>query len=392
MFAATCFRGQKVAVFGLARSGSACVEALQARRGARCWPGTIRKRRGAKAKAAGCACSAISISIDFGGFSTLWCSAPACRSPIPNRTGRSARRKAAGIEIIGDTEVFQRQIAGTGARLVAITGTNGKSTTTALIGHLFKSAGRDVEVGGNIGTAVFLLDAPRPERIYVLELSSFQIDLMPSLEPDAGVLLNLSPDHLDRHGTMADYAAVKARMFAQPGTAIRRRSSASMMNGVKASPPPKGAVAGGENFGRADARRRGFRTGRHIAGADGWRRCGDDRSSPHAGAQGRPQLAERLRGLCGGAQHRSEHRRDRDRNGEFSRPRPPHGRGGASGTDIAVHQRQQGDQRRCGGEGAWRPSTRIYWIAGGIPKAGGIEPLAEVLSGDREELSHRPGR
>ena len=67
------------------------------------------------------------------------------------------KAKAAGIEIIGDTEVFQREIAGTGARIVAITGTNGKSTTTALTGHLFQTAGRDVETGGNIGTAVFLM-------------------------------------------------------------------------------------------------------------------------------------------------------------------------------------------------------------------------------------------
>ena len=123
------------------------------------------------------------------------------------------KAKAAGIEIIGDTEVFQREVAGTGARIVAITGTNGKSTTTALIGHIFQSLGRDVDVGGNIGTAVFLMRPPVEGRIYVLELSSFQIDLMPGLKPDVGILTNLTPDHLDRHGSMDNYAAIKSRMF-----------------------------------------------------------------------------------------------------------------------------------------------------------------------------------
>ena len=99
----------------------------------------------------------------------------------------------------------------------AITGTNGKSTTTALIGHVLAAGGLDVDVGGNIGKAVFLLRQPVKDRVYVLELSSFQIDLMPGLRPDVGILTNLTPDHLDRHGTMENYAAVKARMFARQG-------------------------------------------------------------------------------------------------------------------------------------------------------------------------------
>jgi UDP-N-acetylmuramoylalanine--D-glutamate ligase len=104
-------------------------------------------------------------------------------------------------------------VQGSGAKIVAITGTNGKSTTTALIGHVLKSAGLDVDVGGNIGLAVFNLRPPAKNRIYVLELSSFQIDLMPGLKPDVGILTNLTPDHLDRHGSMENYAAVKGRMF-----------------------------------------------------------------------------------------------------------------------------------------------------------------------------------
>jgi UDP-N-acetylmuramoylalanine--D-glutamate ligase len=133
--------------------------------------------------------------------------------PAPHWTVIKA--KAAGIPVIGDTEVFVREVKGSGARIVAITGTNGKSTTTALIGHVLSSGGLDVHVGGNIGLAAFNLPAPRAGRIYVLELSSFQIDLMPSLEPDVGILTNITPDHLDRHGSMEHYAEVKSRMFAR---------------------------------------------------------------------------------------------------------------------------------------------------------------------------------
>ena len=119
---------------------------------------------------------------------------------------------------------------------MAITGTNGKSTTTALTGHLFTAAGRDCETGGNIGTAVFLLKPPVKDRVYVVELSSFQIDLMPSLKPDAGILTNITPDHLDRHGTMENYAAVKARMFAKQGKGDTRALSASTTSGARRSP------------------------------------------------------------------------------------------------------------------------------------------------------------
>ncbi|MCC2113747.1 MAG: UDP-N-acetylmuramoyl-L-alanine--D-glutamate ligase, partial [Hyphomicrobiales bacterium] len=98
---------------------------------------------------------------------------------------------------------------------------NGKSTTTALIGHLVASAGRSVSVGGNIGTAVLDLDPPSTGRVHVIECSSYQIDLAPSLDPSIGVLINLSADHLDRHGSMANYGAIKARLVAAAtGTAV----------------------------------------------------------------------------------------------------------------------------------------------------------------------------
>ena len=114
-----------------------------------------------------------------------------------------AKAKAAGVEIIGDIELFCRERAKLrpDAPFIAITGTNGKSTTTALIAHILRSAGRDVQMGGNIGTAILALEPPAADRFHVIEMSSFQIELTPSLEPSVGVLLNISPDHLDRHGT-----------------------------------------------------------------------------------------------------------------------------------------------------------------------------------------------
>jgi UDP-N-acetylmuramoylalanine--D-glutamate ligase len=154
--------------------------------------------------------------VDFGALAALVLSPGVpLTHPEPHWTVKKARE--AGIEVIGDTEVFCRQLEGSGARLVAITGTNGKSTTTALIGHILKTARIDTQVGGNIGTAVFDLEPPKHGRTYVIEMSSFQIDLSPTFRPDVGVLLNLAPDHLDRHGTMENYAAVKARLFAHMG-------------------------------------------------------------------------------------------------------------------------------------------------------------------------------
>ena len=132
--------------------------------------------------------------------------------PAPHWSVALAR--AAAVEVIGDIELFcrERRRHAPNAPFVAITGTNGKSTTTALIAHIFRKAGRDVQLGGNIGTAILSLEPPIDGRNYIIEVSSYQIDLAPSLDPTVGVLLNITPDHLDRHGTMENYAAVKKRL------------------------------------------------------------------------------------------------------------------------------------------------------------------------------------
>ena len=212
MFAAQIFNGKRVAVFGLARSGISCAEALRLG-GAEVFAWDDSELAVDMARAEGIAVSNLH-TVDFKSLAALVLS-PGVPLTHPEPHWVVIKAKAAGVEIIGDTEVFARAVQDTGARLIAITGTNGKSTTTALIGHVLKQAGLDVDVGGNIGQAVFNLRSPNRERHYVLELSSFQIDLMRGLAPEIGILTNLTPDHLDRHGNMEHYAEVKARMFAK---------------------------------------------------------------------------------------------------------------------------------------------------------------------------------
>ena len=125
--------------------------------------------------------------------------------------------RSAGIEVIGDIELFARNAV---APVVAITGSNGKSTVTTLLGEMASHAGRKVLVGGNIGTpALELLKQQRPD-LYVLELSSFQMELTESLNATAAVVLNISDDHLDRHGDLKSYAAIKQRVFKGDGVMV----------------------------------------------------------------------------------------------------------------------------------------------------------------------------
>jgi UDP-N-acetylmuramoylalanine--D-glutamate ligase len=207
----TTFAGQTVAVFGLGRSGLATCRALLAG-GAAVVAADDTARSREAAAAAGFSVEDLA-SADWSRFVALVL-APGVPLTHPEPHWTVTKAKAAGVEVIGDIELFCRQRAAScpDAPFVAITGTNGKSTTTALIAHLLRSAGRDVQMGGNIGTAILELEPPATNRVHVIEMSSFQIELTPSLAPSIGVLLNVSPDHLDRHGTMEHYAALKARL------------------------------------------------------------------------------------------------------------------------------------------------------------------------------------
>jgi UDP-N-acetylmuramoylalanine--D-glutamate ligase len=214
----TTFRGKTVAVFGLGASGIATAKALLAG-GANviAWDDTAASV--AKAQAAGIETRDLREIVWKDIAALVLAPGVPLTHPVPHWSVGLARNAA--VEVIGDIELFcrERKAVAPHAPFVAITGTNGKSTTTALIAHILQSSGREVALGGNLGTPILALGPPSPARVHVIECSSFQIDLAPSLNPSAGVLLNLSPDHIDRHGTFENYAAVKARLVAgvQPG-------------------------------------------------------------------------------------------------------------------------------------------------------------------------------
>lgn len=216
------FEGRRIAIFGLGRSGLTAARALRAG-GALpvLWDDSVSSRM--QAEAEGFAVEDLT-GADWSGFAALVLS-PGAPLTHPKPHWTVSKAKAAGVEVIGDIELFARAIAalpeGERPHVVAITGTNGKSTTTALIGWVLKQAGMTVHVGGNIGIGVLALPAPTPGAVYVIEVSSYQLDLTTSFAPDVAILTNVSPDHLDRHGGMEGYVAAKARIFqAQKPTAV----------------------------------------------------------------------------------------------------------------------------------------------------------------------------
>jgi len=222
MIPVTSFAGKKVAVFGLGGSGLVSCHALRAG-GAEVTAGDDDGKKIAQAAQDGFATADLH-QLDWPSIAALVLTPGVpLTHPAPHWSAKLAH--AAGVEVIGDIELFcrERNRGVPGAPFVAITGTNGKSTTTALTAHLLASAGHDVQLGGNIGTAILSLEPPAINRMHVIEVSSYQIDLAPTLNPSVGILLNVTEDHIDRHGSLANYAAVKERLVAgvqQDGTAI----------------------------------------------------------------------------------------------------------------------------------------------------------------------------
>ncbi len=375
MFPARTFQGKRIAVFGLARSGTACVEALVLG-GAQVHAWDDSNPAVEKARGQGLPITNLH-SLDFAGLDALVLSPGVpLTHPEPHWTVLKARH--AGIEIIGDTEVFAREAAAAGAKIIAITGTNGKSTTTALIGHVLQTAGLDAEVCGNIGKAVFLLSQPVKDRVYVLELSSFQIDLMPGLKPEAGILTNISPDHLDRHGSMESYARVKARMFARQekgDTAL-----CGIDDGWSAAIADKARKTGadvrkvsvveglGDGISAFDGTLRDRRAGRTLAeidlrvmpslkGKHNWQNACMAYGAAHALGVATETIAAAMRSFPGLA-HRMQQV--------------------ALAGDIAFINDSKATNADAA-EKALSSFKNIYWIAGGIAKAGGIEPLRPLF-------------
>ncbi len=216
MIPVTVFKGKTVALFGLGLSGIASARALMAGGAAvAAWDDTP----GSREMAAGKGVPLRDLEgADWREFAALVL-APGVPLTHPHPHWTVEKAKKAGIEIIGDTELFFRERAAraSNSRVIAITGTNGKSTTAALTAHVLGASGMKVSLGGNIGTPILDLEPLADDRVYVIEFSSYQIDLTPGLDATIAALLNIAPDHLDRHGTLENYARVKARIFSGLG-------------------------------------------------------------------------------------------------------------------------------------------------------------------------------
>lgn len=214
MIPITEYAGRDVAVFGLGRTGLSAAKALAAG-GARVFAWDDNQATRDRAEAEGVQLSDIN-KRDWQTFAALVLSPGVpYRFPQPHRVVRMA--EMSGIPVVGDMELFARAVQALPERgrptIIGITGTNGKSTTTALIGHILKSVGKDARVGGNIGRGVLDMDPLNANSVYVLELSSYQLDLVKNLHCNVSVFLNISPDHLARHGGFEGYLAAKKRIF-----------------------------------------------------------------------------------------------------------------------------------------------------------------------------------
>lgn len=375
MIQATVFGGKRVALFGLGGSGLVSARALIAG-GAELIAFDDNPAHVEKAEAEQIPTADLR-NADWPGLAALVL-APGVpfTHPHPHWSVELAHRH--GVPVIGDIEIFFRQMAAASrqATVIAITGTNGKSTTTALVAHILNHAGRNVQMGGNIGRAVLDLDPPDDDAantVYVIECSSYQIDTTPSIRPHVGLLLNLTPDHLERHGSMENYAAIKKRLVAtsdlaivgvddahcrqiadelqQAGVPVQRISAyghtgadISYRNG-KLSSEEERVVADLEQIGSL----RGAHNGQNAAAAfAACRAAGLSRDAIQAGLASFPGLAHRMEQI------------------------------GTVGEVVFIN-----DSKATNAEAAAPALSsfeKVFWIAGGLAKDGGIEALAPHFS------------
>jgi UDP-N-acetylmuramoylalanine--D-glutamate ligase len=215
---------QSAVIVGLGKTGLSCARYLHALG----WRLAITDTRAQPPELANLREMYPQIPVSLGGLDTRLLDDAACvvASPgIPLSEPFFAAARSRGLEIVGDIELFARHAVGADALVVGITGTNGKSTVTTLVGCMAERAGIKVRVGGNLGEpALDLLTAARREsqatQLYVLELSSYQLETTTSLELRAATVLNVTPDHLDRYASVETYAQAKARIFARCDTAV----------------------------------------------------------------------------------------------------------------------------------------------------------------------------
>jgi UDP-N-acetylmuramoylalanine--D-glutamate ligase len=375
-------QGSRFAVVGLARSGLATARALKAAGIEHlAWDDDAAKR--SQAAAAGLTVS-VPGAADWSGIDALLLS-PGIPHTYPKPHPAAALAKSHGKPILGDIELLMRAQSATSAsrdaatrpRFVGITGTNGTSTTTALIGHVLAQAGKKVEVGGNLGRPALDFAALGAGGIYVLEMSSYQLELIEQGRFDVAVLLNITPDHLDRHGGMAGYIAAKRRIFRnqQPGDAAvvgidtdptRDIAAALIAQGNKVIPISVGSRAewgvwAVDGILHDEIDRSGFTLDLKpiltLPGAHNWQNACAAFAACRALGLAPDQIAAGIRTYPGLA-HRQE-------------------RVAVIGGIAYINDSKATNADAT--EKALGSYDTIYWIAGGRPKEGGIESLAPLF-------------
>ncbi len=303
---------------------------------------------------------------------------PGIPHTFPKPHPAAARAAALGIPILSDAELLFRAVraAGSRARFIGVTGTNGKSTTTALIADILKAAGAAVAAGGNLGPAALALPLLPDRGHYILEMSSYMLERIDELRFDIGILLNLSPDHLDRHGSMEGYIAAKRQIFAHraaDGLAIIGIDDQSSRNLAATLAPPIICISGDrpadvwcESGGLCD--RDGLILAMHEAqalpGTHNAQNAAAATATALALGVARPTIGAAIRSFPG-----LPHRQQRICEA-----------GGIA--FINDSKATNADSAAC----ALACYDRVVWIAGGIGKEGGIEPLAPFFPRVAEAL------
>ena len=363
------FGGERIAVVGLGRAGAAAARRLRDW-GAEvtCWDDGAPARAAAERDGLAIGDPAAG---RFRWDALLLSPGIPHRLPAPHSVAAAAR--AAGAPILCDVEYLYRAVraAGSGARFLGITGTNGKSTTTALVEHLLRAAGRRVAAGANLGPPALSLDLLGDDGIYALEMSSYSLERLATVRFNPGAMLNLSPDHLDRHGDMAGYLAAKAQIFARQvpediavlgmddaATAGLRRGLAARCVPISGLAPQPGGVWAEGAMLRDDAGSiLDLREAPALPGAHNAQNAAAAAALAFALGLGRAQVADAMRSYAG-LPHRQE-------------------RVAEIGGIAFVN-----DSKATNADSAARALAsydRVVLIAGGVAKQGGIAALAPLF-------------
>ncbi|MCW3477916.1 UDP-N-acetylmuramoyl-L-alanine--D-glutamate ligase [Limobrevibacterium gyesilva] len=368
MFPEHIFAGARFAVVGLGRNGLPAAQALQA------MGADITAWDDSEAARAAAASAGLRVGEpDMDGLSALVLS-PGIPHRLPRAHPLAARAIAAGVPILSDADLLYRAVraAGSQARFAGVTGTNGKSTTTALLAHILAVAGRPVAAGGNLGTAALALPLLPQDAVYVLEMSSYMLERIAALRFDTACMLNLSPDHLDRHGDMTGYALAKRAIFDRQDAGdvavlgVDDGWSRAMAEALRAGPAPVVTISGA---GRADV----FTEGGVLRDADGpIVALAGARALPGAHNAQNAAAAAAMAAALGVP-------RAAIAEGIESYPGLPHRQERVGTVDGVVFVNDSKATNADSTARALGCYDRLIWIAGGMAKQGGIAPLAEFF-------------